>query len=98
LNAFFRLGLIAVSVALLVMAIAAHAAPPRHGAPPTPAAPASKQAARCAEHGVPKPLCTRCNPKLAAVYQAKRDWCAEHDRPESQCVLCHPALAKEGVK
>lgn len=50
------------------------------------------------EHGVQKSLCTRCNPKLAAVYKAKGDWCAEHERPESQCVLCHPELAQKGVK
>ncbi|NVJ24404.1 MULTISPECIES: hypothetical protein [Myxococcus] len=52
---------------------------------------------RC-EHGVQKSLCTRCNPKLAAVFKAKGDWCAEHERPESQCSLCHPDLAKKGVK
>ncbi len=52
---------------------------------------------RC-EHGVQKSLCTRCNPKLAAVFKAKGDWCAEHERPESQCVLCHPDLARQGVK
>ncbi|AKF80792.1 hypothetical protein MFUL124B02_15740 [Myxococcus fulvus 124B02] len=50
------------------------------------------------EHGVQKSLCTRCNPKLAAVFKAKNDWCAEHERPESQCSLCHPDLAKKGVK
>ncbi|HSP78213.1 MAG TPA: hypothetical protein VLQ93_06770 [Myxococcaceae bacterium] len=53
---------------------------------------------RCEEHGVKKTLCTRCNPKLAAVYKAKGDWCPEHSRPESQCVLCHPELAEKGVK
>lgn len=50
------------------------------------------------EHGVRKSLCTRCNPKLAAVFKAKGDWCAEHERPESQCALCHPDLARKGVK
>lgn len=50
------------------------------------------------EHGVQKSLCTRCNPKLAAVFKAKGDWCAEHERPESQCALCHPDLAQKGVK
>jgi hypothetical protein len=64
-------------------------------APPKPAAPAAKE--KC-EHGVQKSLCTRCNPKLAAVYKAKGDWCGEHQRPESQCAICHPELAKEGVK
>ncbi|MFP2903684.1 hypothetical protein ACLESD_01135 [Pyxidicoccus sp. 3LFB2] len=50
------------------------------------------------EHGVQKALCTRCNPKLAAVFKAKGDWCGEHERPESQCAICHPELAKKGVK
>ena len=51
---------------------------------------------KCA-HGVKKTLCTRCNPKLAPVFKAKKDWCAEHERPESQCALCHPDLAEKGV-
>jgi hypothetical protein len=68
-----------------------------HGTPTYPSPDAAKQE-RCGPHGVPKSLCTRCNPKLAAVYKAKGDWCAEHERPESQCVLCHPELAKQGVK
>lgn len=50
------------------------------------------------EHGVKKSICTRCNPKLEAVFKAKNDWCPEHTRPESQCVICHPDLAKHGVK
>ena len=50
------------------------------------------------EHGVKKTLCTRCNPKLEAVFKAKGDWCAEHSVPESQCAKCHPDLAKQGVK
>jgi hypothetical protein len=68
----------------------AHDAPSRQAAAPA-------KAERC-EHGVAKAVCTRCNPKLTAVYKAKGDWCAEHERPESQCVLCHPELAKQGVK
>ena len=53
--------------------------------------------AKC-DHGVKKAICTRCNPKLKPVFQAKNDWCAEHDRPESQCAICHPDLAKKGIK
>ena len=64
------------------------------GATPT-SAPAEKP--KC-EHGVQKTLCTRCNPKLAAVFKAKGDWCGEHERPESQCSLCHDELKKKGVK
>jgi hypothetical protein len=62
-----------------------------------PAVTAEKAPAKC-EHGVKKAICTRCNPKLSAVFKAKGDWCKEHDRPESQCALCHPHLAAEGVK
>ncbi|HWN81879.1 MAG TPA: hypothetical protein VNM87_07275 [Candidatus Udaeobacter sp.] len=54
-------------------------------------------AAKCV-HGVDQTLCTRCDPRLEAVFKAKGDWCAEHSRPESQCVLCNPELAALGVK
>jgi membrane fusion protein, heavy metal efflux system len=42
------------------------------------------------EHGVLRTICPKCNPKLAAVFQAKGDWCAEHGLPESVCPICHP--------
>lgn len=48
------------------------------------------EAGMCKEHGVLEAICTRCNPKLAAVFQAKGDWCAEHGFPESVCPTCHP--------
>jgi cobalt-zinc-cadmium efflux system membrane fusion protein len=35
-------------------------------------------------------VCTKCNPALAAVFQAKGDWCATHGFPESFCPVCHP--------
>lgn len=63
-----------------------------------PATPNQEAVADKCEHGVKKSVCTRCNPKLAAVYKAKGDWCGEHERPESQCAVCNPALEKEGVK
>lgn len=44
----------------------------------------------CREHGVLEALCTKCNPKLAVIFQAKGDWCAEHGFPESICPQCHP--------
>jgi hypothetical protein len=53
--------------------------------------------AKC-EHGVDKALCTRCDPRLEAVFKAKGDWCPEHSRPETQCAICHPELAAAGVK
>ena len=46
--------------------------------------------AMCKEHGVLEAICTKCNPKLAPVFQAKGDWCAEHGLPESVCPICHP--------
>jgi membrane fusion protein, heavy metal efflux system len=44
----------------------------------------------CAEHGVLESVCTKCNPRLAAVFQAKGDWCEEHEFPESFCPVCAP--------
>lgn len=49
----------------------------------------------CAEHQVPESQCTRCNPSLAAAFQATGDWCAEHGLPESQCRTCNPGLVLE---
>ena len=46
--------------------------------------------AMCVEHGVLEAVCTKCNPKLAVVFQAKGDWCDEHGFPESFCPVCHP--------
>jgi hypothetical protein len=85
---------------LLFFAIAVPAFADEAPKGPTPvSAPASAAAiAEPCEHGVKKALCTRCNPKLAAVFKAKSDWCGEHERPESQCAICHPELAKAGVK
>jgi cobalt-zinc-cadmium efflux system membrane fusion protein len=46
--------------------------------------------AMCKEHGVLEAICTKCNPKLVPVFQAKGDWCGEHGLPESVCPICHP--------
>lgn len=51
---------------------------------------AAQEADMCKEHGVLEALCTKCNPKLAPVFQARGDWCAEHGLPESVCPICHP--------
>lgn len=48
------------------------------------------EGAMCKEHGVLEALCTKCNPKLVPVFQAKGDWCKEHEFPESICPICHP--------
>jgi len=44
----------------------------------------------CAEHGVLEAICTKCHPKLIAVFQAKGDWCPEHGFPMSVCPIHHP--------
>ena len=48
------------------------------------------EARMCNEHGVLEAVCTKCNPALVPVFQAKGDWCAEHGFPESFCPICHP--------
>lgn len=45
---------------------------------------------RLCEHAVLAAICTKHNPRLIPVFQAKGDWCAEHGFPESVCPLCHP--------
>lgn len=47
----------------------------------------------CAEHGMPEGICTKCNPALAAVFQARGDWCGEHGFPLSVCPTCNPGAA-----
>jgi cobalt-zinc-cadmium efflux system membrane fusion protein len=42
------------------------------------------------EHGVLEAICTKHNPRLIPVFQAKGDWCAEHGFPESVCPIHHP--------
>jgi len=54
------------------------------------AAKAAGEGERCEEHGVLEAVCTKCNPKLIPVFQAKGDWCDEHGFPESFCPICHP--------
>ncbi len=44
----------------------------------------------CVEHGVLEAVCTKCNPSLVSIFQAKGDWCPEHGFPESFCPICHP--------
>jgi cobalt-zinc-cadmium efflux system membrane fusion protein len=60
----------------------------RQGSAQTPAA----EGAFCAEHGVLEAVCTKCNPTLIPVFQAKGDWCEEHGFPESFCPIHHPEL------
>lgn len=69
---------------------ASQAEPRSADARATPAETASNTESICAEHGVLEAVCTRCNPKLIPVFQAKGDWCTEHEYPESFCPVCHP--------
>ncbi|WP_437835336.1 efflux RND transporter periplasmic adaptor subunit [Sorangium sp. So ce1153] len=55
-----------------------------------PGAASAVEGAMCKEHGVLEALCTKCNPKLVPIFQAKGDWCKEHEFPESICPICHP--------
>lgn len=77
----------------LLLALAACQSPAKEAA--TEPKPATKPAAvdpnaMCQEHGVLEAICTKCNPKLVPVFQAKGDWCGEHGFPESVCPICHP--------
>jgi cobalt-zinc-cadmium efflux system membrane fusion protein len=74
-------------VTLLVVAACGRGAPAP--AEDEAAARGSADAALC-EHGVLAAVCTKCNPKLIPVFQAKGDWCEEHGFPESFCPICHP--------
>lgn len=83
---------------MVVITVASTLASPSRAGEPTAETPGTEAKAERCEHGVKKTICTRCNPKLIAVFKAKGDWCSEHGVPESQCVKCSPKLAKEGVK
>ncbi len=85
-----------IPVTLVLLAVASgcgkkEAAKVPEAAKPAAAEPKKEAAAGlCKEHGVLEALCTKCNPKLAPIFQAKGDWCAEHGFPESVCPICHP--------
>ena len=54
---------------------------------------AAKEGGFCEEHGVLEAVCTKCNPKLIPVFQAKGDWCEEHGFPMSFCPIHYPERA-----
>ena len=84
------LGLLIVLVLSLVAACEQRSEAPRSAASePAPPAVSPPALDRC-EHGMPPQICSKCNPALAAVYQAKGDWCPEHGFPESLCPICNP--------
>lgn len=86
-----RLALVVVLALPLAGCRSKPEAAPQSGAQSKPAASADpSEVGMCREHGVLEAVCTKCNPKLVAVFQAKGDWCAEHGFPESFCPVCHP--------
>lgn len=52
----------------------------------------SKNPTDLCEHRVPRDVCVRCHPELAAEFKRAGDWCGEHNVAESQCLQCHPEL------
>jgi cobalt-zinc-cadmium efflux system membrane fusion protein len=44
----------------------------------------------CAEHGVLEAICTKCHPKLIAVFQSRGDYCEAHGLPMSVCPVHFP--------
>lgn len=89
---FTAAALLAATALLALVSCGRPAAPPAtEPAPaPAPASAAVDPTAICAEHGIVEAICTKCNPALIPVFQAKGDWCAEHGFPESACPICHP--------
>lgn len=81
-----------LALALALLSAGCERAEPEAPAPaPGPAAPAPAAGeGMCEEHGVLEAVCTKCNPALVPVFQAKGDWCEEHGFPESFCPRCHP--------
>jgi membrane fusion protein, heavy metal efflux system len=77
---------------MLVLAVAATACGSAEPSAPqkTEARSSSADGAMCEEHGVLEAICTKCHPKLIAVFQAKGDYCAEHGLPMSVCPIHHP--------
>lgn len=52
----------------------------------------ASEGAFCEEHGVLEAVCTKCNPSLIPVFQAKGDWCEQHQFPASFCPIHHPEM------
>lgn len=82
-----RLAPIATVIAIIASGCGSKAAEP--GESKAAEGPA-EDGAMCKEHGIAEAICTKCNPKLIPVFQAKGDWCEEHGFPESACPICHP--------
>lgn len=79
-----------ISLVLVLASTGCNRAPPEQPVEAGTKAVAPAEGEMCAEHHVLKAICTKCNPRLIPVFQAKADWCAEHGFPESVCPSCHP--------
>jgi cobalt-zinc-cadmium efflux system membrane fusion protein len=78
-----------ILAALVAVGCGAKSKSEKQGAKP-PAVRAEAGEGLCEEHGVLEAICTKCNPKLVPVFQAKGDWCSEHGFPMSVCPVHHP--------
>lgn len=78
-----------LKIGLLLAAAACGDAEPK-STEKTEAKSSASEGAMCAEHGVLEAICTKCNPKLIAVFKAKGDYCEEHGFPMSVCPIHHP--------
>jgi cobalt-zinc-cadmium efflux system membrane fusion protein len=86
-----RLHPLAMLLLALVLACRERAEPDVEAQEPSAAEPkATPGEGFCEEHGVLEAVCTKCNPALIPVFEAKGDWCEEHGFPESFCPICHP--------
>lgn len=88
-------GAVALAIAVLMLGAScqkqrADSQEPGAGEAKSAAAVPAESVGFCSEHQVLEAVCTKCNPKLVPVFQAKGDWCAEHGFPESFCPTCHP--------
>ncbi len=92
--------LAAAAVALACAACGTSEPERKDSAAPVPApavAGTGEQASSC-EHGVPRDICTKCNPDLVPVFKEMDDWCDEHGLPESHCRECNPNLEIAAAK
>lgn len=82
----------AVAVACLLAGASCGPSTEPKNNPESPPNVSAVEGAFCEEHGVLEAVCTKCNPSLIPVFQAKGDWCEEHGYPESFCPIHHPEL------
>ena len=88
-------GISAVAALTVALGAGCASAPPSvHGSITTLSAASTSNYERC-PHGVPREVCTRCNPALVPKFKAAKDWCDQHAVAESQCFDCHPDLTFE---